>query len=118
MFEAELRALLERATPEPWFAKENDLIGGFAVMNCDLPPSQADPSKGQGDVGDFMPSRSDAQLVAFQRNTASKVLAVVEAAREVDAEFRKPAANVTLLGELVVALGAALEALDTKEGTR
>ncbi|HEV2928403.1 MAG TPA: hypothetical protein VGW74_06910 [Propionibacteriaceae bacterium] len=54
-------------TPGPWYAVVNDLIGGWSVMNADLPPSQADFESGQVEVACFV-RREDAELIARLRN--------------------------------------------------
>lgn len=41
-----------------WYAHENDLIGGWAVMNVDKPPSECDADAGERDVADFTNERT------------------------------------------------------------
>ena len=36
---AELRAIQQAATPGPWYAKANDLIGGWCVGTCKHSPN-------------------------------------------------------------------------------
>ena len=51
-YEAE-RAIAKAATPGPWFAKANDLIGGWCVGTCDEPPSEC-ADFGSSNVADFV----------------------------------------------------------------
>jgi hypothetical protein len=44
----QIEARAEAVTPGPWFAKENDLIGGWCVM-----PVDDVPSNGVHEVADF-----------------------------------------------------------------
>ena len=71
---ARLTELEKQATPGPWFVHANDLIGGWSVMNCDLPPSRADPKEGNYEVGDFMSGTSDSALIAELRNNLPTIL--------------------------------------------
>ena len=80
---ARLEELEKAATPGPWFVHANDLIGGWSVMNCDLPPSRADPKEGNYEVGDFMSGTSDSALIVELRNNLPAIihaLKVLEAA--------------------------------------
>jgi hypothetical protein len=45
-----------------WYARENDLIGGWCIMPIDLPPSSGVP-----DIGDFL-TQEVAQHVADLHN--------------------------------------------------
>ena len=49
---AELRAIAKAATPGAWFAKANDLIGGWCVGTCEEPPSEC-ADFGSSNVADF-----------------------------------------------------------------
>lgn len=50
-----------------WYAKPNDLIGGWCVMNCDKTPAEADYNKGEGDVADFI-NEETARYIADLHN--------------------------------------------------
>jgi hypothetical protein len=55
------------ATPAPWFVHPDDLVGGWAVMNVDKPPSQCDHRAGEGEVCNFV-READARLIVELRN--------------------------------------------------
>ena len=48
---------------QKWYVKPDDLIGGWCVMNCDKPPSQADFRKGEYEIGCFMTKRIAQEMV-------------------------------------------------------
>ncbi len=52
-----------------WYVHPNDLIGGWAVMNCDKPPSQADFRAYEVEVAAFV-SEPAARRIAELHNTA------------------------------------------------
>lgn len=58
MTEDGIKARLAAATPGPWFARPNDLIGGWCVRTADTPPSE-----GPGEVADFI-REEDARFIA------------------------------------------------------
>lgn len=62
----ELRALAEQATPGPWYAVVNDLIGGWAVATVDKPCSAHNHEAGEGEVADFV-HEADARFIAAVR---------------------------------------------------
>jgi hypothetical protein len=74
-----IEARAEAATPGPWFAKENDLIGGWCVM-----PVDDVPSNGVHEVADFA-HREAAEFIAAAR---SDVPALVARVRALEAEVR------------------------------
>ena len=57
----------EGATPAPWFVHPDDLIGGWAVMSVDKPPSQCDPRAGEIEVCNYL-READARLIVKLRN--------------------------------------------------
>lgn len=128
-FEVELRALLEKATPGDWEAspRYSERSGGEYCEKCDDHIEHAEqecPAHLIGpvgiDMGDYNAySVADMRLAAFQRNRASEVAAVVEAAR-VYREHAETYCDCPMPPPFacLVRLDAALEALDTKEGTR
>ena len=71
---ARLEELEKAAAPGPWFVHANDLIGGWSVMNCDLPPSRADPKEGNYEVGAFMSGTSDSALIVELRNNLPAII--------------------------------------------
>jgi hypothetical protein len=62
------------ATPAPWFVHPDDLVGGWAVMNVDKPPSQCNPRAGEGQICDFT-SEADARLIVELRNRHAAIAA-------------------------------------------
>lgn len=66
---------IDRMMSSPWYAKPNDLIGGWCVMDVDLTPGQADQmefAKGAKEfilheIGDFL-TKEMAQHVADLHN--------------------------------------------------
>jgi hypothetical protein len=75
----QIEARAEAVTPGPWFAKENDLIGGWCVM-----PVDDVPSNGVHEVADFA-HREAAEFIAAAR---SDVPALVARVRALEAEVR------------------------------
>ena len=49
---------------QQWYAKPDDLVGGWCVTNCDKTPSQIDVRKGEYVVGDFLTERMAKEVVA------------------------------------------------------
>ena len=82
MTEDEIKARLAAATPGPWFARPNDLIGGWCVRTADTPPSE-----GPGEVADFI-REEDARLVAAAPADIAALLAEVERLRAEAHELR------------------------------
>lgn len=116
-FEHDLRALLEKATPGPWeYVLDNTgypliaEVGGGVVFA----PENADQYQDEPDA--------ESALAIFQRNRASEVAALVEAARYWHAVARDQewcdCEEFEGAGVKLCNWAAALEALDTKEGTR
>jgi len=68
---ADLDAAEKRATKGPWFAHENDLIGGWCVMGEDKPPSES-----KADVADFT-AQDDAILLSTFRNALPRLLVLI-----------------------------------------
>lgn len=58
-------------TPAPWWVHADDLIGGWAVMNVDKPPSQCDHRAGEIEVCNFA-HEADARLIVMLRNTYAR----------------------------------------------
>jgi hypothetical protein len=75
-----IEARAEAATPGPWFAKENDLIGGWCVM-----PVDDVPSNGVYEVADFA-HREAAEFIAAAR---TEVPALVAWVRALEAEVQQ-----------------------------
>lgn len=44
----------EEALSGRWYVHADDLIGGWAVMNVDKPPSQCDARAGEGEIASFV----------------------------------------------------------------
>lgn len=109
-----LEAIAKQATPGPWFAKVNDLIGGMCVMPVDMTPGEAsDTGQRIGEVGDFM--GNDADFVAtFNPET---VLALIGRVREAE-DPPRVALNVEWQREMLqkrnVDLRARLEAVEAE----
>lgn len=91
---ARLTELEKQATPGPWFVHANDLIGGWSVMNCDLPPSRADPKEGNYEVGDFMSGTSDSALIAELRNNLPTILHALKVQEAAEAYVNTGDANL------------------------
>jgi hypothetical protein len=73
---AELGRLCEAAPQPPWYAKENDLIGGWCVMPMDLTPAESPvPS-----VADFT-DRAAAEFIAACRVGVEELVAEVRRLR-------------------------------------
>lgn len=51
----------------PWFARSNDLIGGWCIMTADKPPSQCNFREGEIEVGCFMTEQT-ARRIASAHN--------------------------------------------------
>jgi hypothetical protein len=77
-----LEELLATATPGPWFANVDDLVGGFQVANRAVPASELDTRQGSPDraVGLFL-SKDDARLVALAPTLAQLALDMGDAIR-------------------------------------
>lgn len=67
-----IKARLAAATPGPWFARPNDLIGGWCVRIVDTLPSE-----GPGEVADFI-REEDARFIAHALQDIEVLLAEVE----------------------------------------
>jgi hypothetical protein len=52
-----------------WFAHENDLIGGWSILNVDRPPSEIDTRHGDREVGTFMTRRAAEHIVTLHNNS-------------------------------------------------
>lgn len=70
-----IKARLTSATPGSWFARPNDLIGGWCVRTVDTPPSE-----GPGEVADFI-EEADANFIASAPADIAALLVEVERLR-------------------------------------
>ena len=70
-----IKARLAAATPGPWFAHADDLIGGWCVRTVDTPPSE-----GPGEVASFI-HEEDARLIAHARVDLEALVEEVEQLR-------------------------------------
>ncbi len=70
------------AMSRPWYPKANDLVGGWAVMNCDLSPANADYRKGEWDIADFT-DEPHAKFIADLANHADDFVRLLRAAEKV-----------------------------------
>ncbi len=73
---SEIRGRLDLASKGPWFAVENDLIGGWCVRTTPDPPSVK-----PGDVADLL-SQEDAEFISHAREDIELLLSKVEAGTE------------------------------------
>ncbi len=71
-----------------WYAQPNDLIGGWCLMTVDKPPSQADHTKGEIEVGTFL-SQGIAEHVATQHNAHVHTGEVLNRLRELREEYHR-----------------------------
>ncbi len=94
-----LEALSKAATARPWYPKPNDLIGGWAVMNCDQSPANADFGKGDLEVADFTDA-PHARFIASLANHADDFVRLLRAAE------RKVTNDPRRCSELAEALAA------------
>lgn len=67
---AKLKAAEAKATPGPWYAVENDLIGGWMVATADLPASEL-RFDGYG-IAEYA-SREDAEFICALRNAWEEI---------------------------------------------
>ena len=86
---ADLDAAEAQVSAAPWFAHENDLIGGWCVMGEDKPPSES-----HADVADFT-SPNEATFIAAARNALPRLLALV---REQEAVYVEMERNARIAG--------------------
>lgn len=70
-----IQARLAAATPGPWYAHADDLIGGWCVRTVETPPSE-----GPGEVASFI-REEDARLIAHARVDLEALVAEVEQLR-------------------------------------
>ena len=83
---SDLKALEASATSGPWYAVENDLIGGWLIANVDKPASQLnrDPDQDNGvsdtAVADYA-WRADAEFICALRNAWPEISEALQAAR-------------------------------------
>lgn len=70
----EILARAEKATPEPWYGKQNDLIGGWCIGTSPKAPSE---TREGADIGDFI----SAEDVAFLSSARTDVPDLVEEVR-------------------------------------
>jgi hypothetical protein len=106
----QLQKLADKATPTPWYAVVNDLIGGWMVANVDKPAHAMDTRPGGGDFGiaDFC-NEADAEFIAAARTAVPELAGMVKRLVAV----AEAAATYRLSGEFYgPALDAALAALD------
>lgn len=75
---AEGRAVDAAATPGPWYACVNDLIGGKCVQVVDTPASETPPGN---HVVDMVFRDADAEHIVWMRNNLRAVLDELKAAR-------------------------------------
>lgn len=68
----ELSAWLLGPSSGPWYAVENDLIGGWDVSTYDKPMSQHDTRAGEHSIGSFL-SEAHAKLIAELLNKENYV---------------------------------------------
>lgn len=59
-----------------WYAIEDDLIGGWCVMDADMPPSQATPENGVREIANFI-RREDAEKIARLHNNNAIAIRIV-----------------------------------------
>ncbi|HXE63151.1 MAG TPA: hypothetical protein VN519_06395 [Bryobacteraceae bacterium] len=96
--DSELLEQIERelatVTSGPWFARENDLIGGHCVMSDDVAPSDSPHC----DIADFV-RKDDAIFIARAPAHIRAMLPVVKAALEFEAAAGKstPFSEMTAL---------------------
>lgn len=76
-----VQELTDKATPLPWYANVDDLVGGWCVQNVDLPASQVnrETTPHARYIADFVMTEDDAAFIAAAR---SLVPALVQALRE------------------------------------
>jgi len=81
----DLRSLAEAATPGPWYAVVNDLIGGKSVSTVDRPMSETNPR--EWDVpADMLSSDANAAYIAAVSPDVVLALLAALAAAEARAE--------------------------------
>ena len=72
-----IKTQAEASTKGPLFAKENDLIGGWCVMNVDKPPSQANYKKNEYDIADFV-NEENAKFIASARQDVADLIEYIK----------------------------------------
>jgi hypothetical protein len=55
------------SSPERWYARENDLIGGWSILNVDKSPSACDWAQNEIEIGCFL-READAKEIAESHN--------------------------------------------------
>ena len=75
---AAIKARAEAATEGPLFAHENDMIGGWSVMNVNKPPSQANPKNDEYEVAEFT-TEADAKFIAHARQDILDLIRYIKA---------------------------------------
>lgn len=108
-----IRARLAAATPGPWFAQPNDLIGGWCVRTVDAPPSE-----GAGEVADFI-REEDARFIAAAPATIRALIEEVEHLRgeraAVVAYLREAAVTADEFGAVPFAIAKEADAIERGE---
>lgn len=108
-----IRARLAAATPGPWFAQPNDLVGGWCVRTVDAPPS-----KGAGEVADFI-REEDARFIAAAPATIQTLIEEVEHLRgeraAVVAYLRKTAVTADEFDAVADAIAKEADAIERGE---
>ena len=87
----EITVRAEAASKGPFFAYENDLIGGWSVMSVDKPPSQIDFKAGESEIASFV-LEADAKFIARAYQDVSELCRYVkelEAVVELGRPFMK-----------------------------
>lgn len=89
----QIRALCDAATPLPWYANVDDLVGGWCVQNVDLPASQVNriDTPHARYIADFVMTDDDAEFIAASRSLVSVLLARAVAAEAQLAEAQTAA---------------------------